>query len=180
MDDFDGPVNKEGTMAPDSATAEIESQESQVQLSEEEKKALLTEAIEKNEKLAESELELARWFHIRQNEFNEPTSCGINDDDVGKAESLSQPEPGSRPSQQTCEAGDRGERRLHRRIGSSNNADAISIGKNRKKLKWRITARNSLFHPLGSLPAEGPGSVGGRREFIKTGPRIYLLGRKRR
>ncbi len=49
-------------MAPGSATAEIESQESQVQLSEEDKKALLTEAIEKNEKLAESELELARWF----------------------------------------------------------------------------------------------------------------------
>lgn len=49
-------------MPAENATAELELQQSQVQLSEEEKKALLAEAIEKNEKLAESELELARWF----------------------------------------------------------------------------------------------------------------------
>lgn len=62
MDNFDGPVNNEGTMSAENATAEIELEQSQVQLSEEDKKALLNEAIEKNEKLAESELELARWF----------------------------------------------------------------------------------------------------------------------
>ena len=33
-----------------------------------------------------------------------------------------------------------------------------------------ITDRNFLFHPLGSLPAEGPGSVGGRCRSVAKGP----------
>lgn len=49
-------------MAAESATAEVENPETEVQLSEDEKKAQLAEAIEKNERLAESELELANWF----------------------------------------------------------------------------------------------------------------------
>ena len=62
MVNFDGPENSEGTMSVETATAELEVEQTQVQLSEEEKKALLAEAIEKSEKLAESEFELARWF----------------------------------------------------------------------------------------------------------------------
>lgn len=49
-------------MPIETTTAELESESPPVQLSEEEKQAQLNEAIEKNEKLAESELELARWF----------------------------------------------------------------------------------------------------------------------
>lgn len=62
MVNFDGLEKSEGTMPAENATAQLENEETQVQLSEEEKKARLAEAIEKNEKLAESELELARWF----------------------------------------------------------------------------------------------------------------------
>lgn len=49
-------------MSANSATAEIDTDQPQEHLSEEEKKLRLAEAIERNEKLAESEFELARWF----------------------------------------------------------------------------------------------------------------------